>query len=78
METEWYFEVDPATNEYFHQDDEAFSLRCNAREEAIYDAAAKLGISREQLEKDDFVGTLDEDAFEDMENAENYLRERYT
>ncbi len=73
----WYFEVDPTTNEYLHQSDKAFSLRCQARENTIYKAAEKLGISREQLLNDNYISTLNEDAFEDIGNAEKYLRERY-
>ena len=52
----WFFEVDPHTNEYVHQSDEAFALRCEARENAIYEAANRLGISRDTLEKDNYVG----------------------
>ena len=74
---DWYFEVDPQTGEYRYQDDDAFALRCEARENAIYEAADKLCISREALEKDDYIGRLNEDAFEDMEHAEVYLREYY-
>jgi len=75
---DWFFEVDPVTNEYSYQSDEAFLLRCEARQNAIYEAADKLGISKITLENDNYIGKLDEDAFVDMEHAEKYLREYYS
>lgn len=72
------FAVNPVTKEYYNQSDEAFTYRVQMRTQAILQAALKLHIPIEKLEKDNYIGTLDEDAFVDMENAEKYLAERYS